>query len=38
MMVRLGLASPIFLSDTLSLKKQTVSVSGCRSRVPQPWP
>ena len=29
--------APLFLSDTLSLNKQTVSASCCRPSVPQPW-
>ena len=28
----------LFLLDTLSLNKQSVSASCCRPRVPQPWP
>ena len=30
--------APLFLSDTLSLNKRTVSASCSRPRVPQPWP
>ena len=30
--------APLFLSDTLSLNKRTVSASCCRPRVTQPWP